>query len=341
MATSAQTQAHPAHAEMFQLLQGAFTVGAIACLAQLGVPDLLEGEPKTADKLAEEVGADPRALYRLMRATASLGVLSEGPDGKFSQTPLSSVLRTKASPSLRAFATMHGREWHEMGWSNLAYCVKSGKQALEKTYGMPIFEYFTQNKEEGELFNRAMSDLSSIDAPAIAAGYSFEHIQSIVDVGGGHGLLLATILQRNPHMRGILYDLEHVIEGAKTGPLQPVLDRCTLASGDMFASVPHGVDAYIMKHILHDWPDDICVKILKACRKGVNAGGKLLAVDNVIQPGNDFAPGKFLDLQMLIFPGGRERTEKEFRELFAEAGWRLTRVIPLPVPESIVEGVPA
>jgi hypothetical protein len=326
---------------MFQLLQGAFIVGSIACLAQLGVPDRLEAGPKSADDLAREIEADPGALYRLMRATASLGVLSEGADGRFSQTPLSSVLRTNAKPSLRAFAILHGREWHEMGWSNLAYCVKTGKQALEKIYGMTIFEYFTQNREEWELFNRAMSDLSSMDAPATAEGYSFEHIHSIVDVGGGHGLLLATILERNPHMRGILYDLDHVLEGAKSGPLQPLLDRCTFASGDMFSSVPCGVDTYIMKHILHDWPDELCVKILQGCRKGVNAGGKLLVVDNVIQAGNDFAPGKFLDLQMLIFPGGRERTEKEFRDLFAAAGWRLTRIIPLPVPESIVEGVPA
>ena len=340
MATTVQAQAPPAHAEMFQLLQGAFIVGSIACLAELGVPDLLDAGSKSADELARQVGADPRSLYRLMRATASLGVLSEGSDGKFSQTPLSSVLRTNAKPSLRAFATMHGREWHEMGWSNLAYCVKTGKQALEKIYGMSIFEYFTQNKEQGELFNQAMSDLSSMDAPAVAQGYSFEHIQSIVDVGGGHGLLLATILERNPHMKGILYDLEHVIEGAKSGPLKPMSDRCKFASGDMFKCVPPTADAYIMKHIIHDWPDDVCVQILKACRKGVNAGGKLLVVDNVIQPGNDFAPGKLLDLQMLIFPGGRERTEKEFREIFATAGWRLTRVIPLCVPESIVEAVP-
>jgi O-methyltransferase domain len=142
-------------------------------------------------------------------------------------------------------------------------------------------------------------------------------------------------------MNGTLYDMPHVVAGAKDGPLKPVMERCTLASGDMFCSVPAGADAYIMKHIIHDWPDDICVKILKACRKGVNSGGKLLAVDNVIQPGNDFAVGKFMDLQMLIFPGGRERTEKQFRDLFAAAGWQLSRVIPTGVPESIVEGVPA
>ncbi len=340
-ATTPQAQTPPAHVGMFQLLNGAFITGAISCLAQLGVPDLVEAGEKSAEELAAQLGADPRALYRLMRATASVGVLSEGPEGKFSQTPLSAVLRSNTTPSLRAFAMMHGREWHEMGWSHLEYCVRTGKQALEKIYGMSIFQYFQQNPEESQLFNQAMSDLSSVDAPAVADAYSFERIHSIVDVAGGHGSLLAAILSRNPHMKGTLYDLAHVTEGAKNGLLKPLMDRCTLASGDMFSSVPAGADAYIMKHIIHDWPDDPCMKILRACRNGVKAGGKLLVVDSVIQPGNEFAPGKFLDLQMLIFPGGRERTEKEFRELFAASGWRLTRVIPTGVPVSIVEGVPA
>jgi 16S rRNA G1207 methylase RsmC len=162
-----------------------------------------------------------------------------------------------------------------------------------------------------------------------------------VDVGGGHGFLLATILERNPQMKGTLYDEPHVVEGARNGPLKPVMERCTLASGDMFSSVPVGADAYIMKHIIHDWPDELCIKILKACRKGANPGGKLLVVDDVIRPGNDFYPGKFLDLQMLIFPGGKERTEKQFRELFAAGDWKLNRVVPTANPICIVEGIPA
>ncbi len=340
-ATTAKGQAPPAHAGMFQLLNGVFVAGAISCLARLGVPDLVEHGPKSADELAKLIGADPRALYRLMRATASVGVLSEGSDGKFSETPLSAVLRSNANSSLRAFAIIHGREWHGLGWSQLGYCVRTGKQALDKIYGVPIFQFFEEHPEEAQLFNQAMSDLTTIDGPAVADAYSFGEIHSIVDVGGGHGLLLATILARNPHLKGTLYEVPHVVAGAKDGPLKPVMERCTLACGDMFSSVPAGADAYIMKHIIHDWPDEVCIKILKACRKGVNPGGKLLVVDNVIQPGNDFAPGKFLDLQMLIFPGGCERTEKQFRELFAAAGWRLSRIIPTAVPDSIVEGVSA
>jgi hypothetical protein len=153
--------------------------------------------------------------------------------------------------------------------------------------------------------------------------------------------MLETILTRNPHLKGTLYDMASVVADAENGALKPLMGRCTIASGDMFAEVPAGADAYIMKHIMHDWPDDVCVKILKACRKAVNPGGKLLVVDHVIQPGNDFSPGKFLDIQMLIFPGGRERSEKQFSELFAAAGWKLSRVIPTRTPESIVEGVPA
>ena len=326
---------------MLQLLNGAHVAGAVSCLAQLGIPDLVEAGPRSAEDLATEIGVQPQALYRLMRATACVGVLSEGPDGRFSETSMSAVLRKNANPSLRGLAIMGGREWHGRGWSYLEYCVRTGKQAIDRIYGMPIFEYLKQHPEEAQIFDETMTGLSTIDGPAVADAYAFDGIRSIVDVAGGHGFLLATILARNPQMRGTLYDAPHVVEGAKNGPLRPLMERCTFVSGDMFSSMPAGSDAYIMKHIIHDWPDDLCIKILKACRKNVSAGGKLLVVDNVIQPGNDFSPGKFLDLQMLIFPGGRERTEREFRELFAAAGWRLSRVVPTAVAESIVEGIPA
>jgi O-methyltransferase domain len=336
-----QPQTPPTHVGILQIMTGIHVAGAVSCLAQLGIPDLVEAAPKSAEELAKQIGADPLALYRLMRATASAGVLAEGPDGKFSQTPLSAVLRSNTTPSLRAFAIMSGREWHGQGWSHLKYCVRTGKQALDQIYGAHIFEFLKQHPEEAGIFNDAMTELSMIDSPAVAEAYNFEGIRSIVDVAGGHGLLLATILKRNPHLRGTLYEVPHVVEGATNGPLTSVMDRCTLACGDMFSSVPAGADAYIMKHIIHDWPDDLCLQILKACRKGVNPGGKLLVVDSVIQPGNDFSPAKFLDLQMLIFPGGCERTQEQFRELFAAAGWKLTRIIPTVASDSIVEGVPA
>lgn len=333
---TAQPQTPQAH-----VMNGGHVAGAVACLAQLGIPDLVDSVPKSAEELASQIGADPQALYRLMRATASVGVLAEGPDGKFSQTPMSTVLRSNATPSLRSFAIMGGREWHARGWSQLEYCVRTGKQALEKIYGAHIFDFLKQHPAEGQIFHDAMTELSMIDGPAVAEAYDFEGIHSIVDVAGGHGFLLATILERNPHVRGMLYEVPHVVEGAANGPLKPLMERCTLASGDMFSSVPAGADAYVMKHIIHDWPDDLCIQLLKACRKGVNSGGRLLVIDSVIQPGNDFSSGKFLDLQMLIFPGGCERTEKQFRDLLAAAGWQLRRIIPTAAADSIVEGVPA
>ncbi len=337
----AQPQNLPAHARILQLMNGAHVAGAVSCLAQLGIPDLVDSAAKSADELASQIGANPQALYRLMRASASVGVLCEGPEGKFSQTPMSAVLRRDAKPSLRAFATMAGRDWHGRGWSHLEYCVRTGKQALDHIYGTHVFEFLKQHPAEGQIFNDAMTELSMIDGPAVADAYNFEGIHSIVDIAGGHGFLLATILERNPHLRGTLYEAPHVVEGAASGPLKPMMERCTLASGDMFSSVPADADAYILKHIIHDWPDDLCIQLLKACRKGVNPGGKLLVVDNVIHPGNDFSSGKFLDLQMLIFPSGCERTEKQFCNLFADSGWQLSRIIPTAASDSIVEGVPA
>ncbi len=331
----------PPHVGLMQIFSGGMIAGAVSALARLGIPDLLDSGPKSADELARQAGAQPGPLYRLMRATASVGVLAEGPDGKFSQTPMSAALRGTGPVSLRGWAMMQSQEWHMRGWEHLEYCVRTGKQAIEKIYGKAPFELFGEKPEAAAIFNHAMTDLSRLDSPAVVEAYSFEGIASIVDVGGGHGLLLATILQANPSLKGTLYEIASVIEGAKSGPLKPVMDRCTLVSGDMFTSIPAGADAYIMKHILHDWPDDPCLKILKGCRKGVNPGGKLLVVDNVIQPGNGFDPAKFLDLEMLIFPGGHERSEPQFRDLFAAAGWRVSRIVPTPGGGSIVEGVPA
>ena len=326
---------------MFGLLSGPYVAGALACLAQFGIPDLVADGPKSPEELSKKLAVQPRALYRLMRATACVGVLAEAPDGRFSETPLSAVLRNDANPSLRALAIMGGREWHGFGWSHLADSVRTGRPAMELTRGTPIFEFLEKNPEEAAIFDEAMTALSMMDAPAVAAAYSFAGVKSIVDVAGGMGLLLATILKQNPNLRGTLCDLAHVIERAKSGPLAGVIDRCAFLTCDIFVSVPAGADMYMMKHIIHDWPDEECVKILKACRRAVNAGGKLLVIDNVIKPGNDFFPGKFLDLQMLIFPGGRERTEQEFSELFQASGWKLTRVIPLSVPNSVIEGVPS
>ena len=337
------TQGHsvPPEDVLMQLLAGGKVALAVGCVTRLGIPDLVHGGPRSAEDLAGHIGAHAGALYRLMRMTASVGVLSEGADGRFAETPMSDMLRRDAPRSLRAWAVMCSESWVVRGWENLEHSVRTGETVMEKVTGKPAFEFFGSSPEAGAIFNDAMTSLSAMESPAIASAYAFEGIRTVCDVAGGHGLLLATILQRHAHLTGTLYDLPGVVKGVPEGPLKPVLSRCTTASGDMFESVPQGLDAYIMKHIIHDWPDHLCVKILKGCRQGINPGGKLLVADFVIPPGNDCVSGKVLDLEMLLFPGGMERTEKQFRDLFAAAGWRLSRVIPTTAEISIVEGVPA
>src|SRR5258708_36549785 len=194
----AKPQPLPAHVGVLQLMNGISVGGAVSCLAQLGIRDLVESAPKSPEELATQCGVGHKALHRLMRATASVGVLAEAPDGKFSQTPMSAVLRSKATPSLRAFAIMGGREWHGRGWSHLEYCVRTGKQALDQIYGAPIFEFLKQHPAEAQIFNDAMTELSMIDGPAVTEAYNFEGICSIVDIGGGPGLLVARLPDMHP-----------------------------------------------------------------------------------------------------------------------------------------------
>jgi hypothetical protein len=338
---STAPQAVPPFAQILQMVVGGWISSAVAALARLGVADHMDATPRSAEEIAPKVGARPELLYRLMRATASVGILSETPDRRFVQTPLSAALRSDAMPCMREFAMFNCEEWHVRGWQQLSETIRTGERPVEKIYGMPLFEFFQKNPAEAAIFNKAMTDLSMVDAPAVADAYDFSGIGSITDVAGGHGLLLATILQRNPHLMGTLYDLPQVMDGVAGGPTEPVKDRIQFVAGSMFESVPAGSDVYMMKYIIHDWPDEKCVEILKACRANVKAGGKLLVIDMVTPGPNEFHFSKIADLEMMLFPSGKERTEVEFRELFAAAGWTLTRVIPTTSHVSIVEGVPA
>ena len=340
-AMSATPQELPPFAQILQMVTSGWISAAVASLAELGVADHVDRTPRSSEEIAAKVGAKPDALYRLMRATASVGVLSETSDKRFVETPLSAALRSDAVPCTREFAMFNSADWHVRGWQHLAETIRTGDRPLEKIYGMPLFEYLDKNPADGGVFNRAMTNLSMLDAPAVADAYDFSGIGHLTDVGGGQGLLLATILERNPHLKGTLYDLPQVMDGVAGGPTEPVKDRIQFVAGSMFESVPAGSDAYMMKYIIHDWPDETCVKLLKSCRANVNAGGKLLVIDMVMSGPNEFHFSKIADLEMMLFPSGKERTEAEFRELFEAAGWKLTRVIPTASHVSIVEGVPA
>jgi hypothetical protein len=208
---------------------------------------------------------------------------------------------------------------------------------------MPVFEYFAQNRELGEIFNDAMTGFSAGVAPAAIEAYDFSGINVLVDVAGGHGMLLTSILRHYATMRGILFDLPHVAAGARAMADEAgVANRLTIESGDFFKAVPAGGDAYIMKHIIHDWDDDRAALILGNIRTALagKPNGRVILLEAIIRPGNEPDFGKLIDLEMLMMPGGRERSEAEFVGLFERAGFELTRVVPTRSPLSVIEAKP-
>jgi hypothetical protein len=218
---------------------------------------------------------------------------------------------------------------------------KNGAPAWKATHGEDVFEWFAKNPEASEIFNGCMSELSAGAAPAIVEAYDFSGIDTLADIAGGHGFLLSQILRANPNMRGILFDMEHVVAGAgDTLRSFGVEDRVETVSGDFFSEVP-AADAYIMKHIIHDWDDERAIRIMKTIHRAMKQDGKLLLSEMVIPEGNDPHPGKMLDLEMLTSPGGVERTEAEYANLFERSGFRLNRIVPTRSPHSIIEAVKA
>lgn len=329
----------PPDAILMQMLFGAQMQRSICLAARLGIPDLLSDQSQTAEELAAKTNTHAPSLYRFLRTLASIGVFAKNADGKFALTPISQLLRSDVPNSVRDFAVMMGEDWMWNAWGELHYSVQTGGAAHEKVQGIGSFEYFQKNAEAGKVFNAAMTNFTrAIVAPFVEA-YDFSGINKLVDVAGGHGLLLAGVLKANPHLRGLLFDLPFVIEGA--GQLlehEGVSDRVELVSGSFFESVPAGADAYMMKHIIHDWDDESSIRILKNIRSAMNERGKVLIVEMVVPEGNDAHPSKALDVLMLVMEGGEERTKDEYEKLLAASGLRLTRVIPTKSPYSVVEG---
>lgn len=331
----------PPHAQLMSILMGRVTSAAVSALASLGVPGHLASGPKTTEELAHLAGARPDLLGRLMRTTESVGVLARTEDGRWQQTSLSEPLCPGASPCLLDFATMIIDDLHNSGFGTLDETVRTGQPAPERVLGMPYFEFLSKNPADSEHFNRAMTEFSIVDSPLVVDAYDFTGINSLTDIAGGRGLLLSAILERYPAMQGTLYEIPHVLEGLADDLNATVAPRMQLTGGNMFENVPPGADAYIMKHIIHDWPDDMCIRLLSNCRAGIREGGKLLVVDAVVPADDSFSPAKLMDLAMMLLVGGKERTEEEFRALFAASGWRLNRIVPTPSPMAIIEGVPA
>ncbi len=312
----------------------------VSVASRLGIADLLKDGAKTSDELAKSTGTDAGALYRLLRGLASVGVFAEIEGHRFELTAMADCLRSDSEFSMKAYAVWGGSECWWRPWENAYEAVKTGKSVFKLTLGMEIFEYFGQHPELADIFNTFMNERIVPIAKAVCAAYDFSKAKKVVDVGGGGGLMLATILKENPHLSGVVQDLPSVIasEGhiiEKVG----VAERCKLVSKSFFDDVATGGDIYILSAIIHDWDDESCIKILRNCHKKIHDSGKLLLVESVIEKGNRRQFGKLTDLNMMVLAGGKERTVEEFQKLLLASGFEMKRVIPTVTDMCIVESV--
>ena len=315
---------------------------ALYVVAKLGIADLLESGPRNVSQLAAATETSERGLYRVLRSLAAVGIFRETDPKVFELTPYADALRSDAPNSFRNGAIFMGEEWVWKVMGQMLYSVQTGNAAWAHVHGSDVFDYMSDNPGHFEIFNRAMTDMSVSAAPSIVDAYDFSPFKTIVDIAGGHGYLLSQVLKANPELRGVLFDLEPVIAGVGVILEQEgVTDRVERVAGNFFESIPSGADAYMMKHIIHDWNDELSIKILRNIAAAMNARAKLLIVEMVVPEGNEPHFSKVMDLGMLVFPGGVERTREEYYTLLADAGLRLDRIIPTHTSLSILEAVKA
>jgi O-methyltransferase domain/Dimerisation domain len=325
---------------VFQLATGYVVSTALQAAAQLRLADRLGGGPRSAAELAAECGMNEDALYRVLRALASVGVFEEVAPRTFALNPAAALLRSDVPGSLYDMVRWICSPFHMRVYSEAMHSVKTGESAVKKATGVEVFDYFARDQELSRVFNNAMTAFSQMVVPAALEAYDFSGIRVLVDVAGGHGGVLTGVLERHPAMRGILCDLDHVIAGARQRMAAiGMQERVECVTADIFAAVPEGGDAYLMKHIIHDWDDARAGLILRNIRKVLPKNGRVILLECVLAPANAPDFGKILDLEMLMMPGGRERTADEFRALFAANGYELTKIVPTKSPLSVIEAV--
>jgi hypothetical protein len=330
--------APPPQAAIMGFVSSIWAAQAVASFAKLGIADLLAKGPKNATELAAASGTNPDALYRLLRGVASVNVLAANPDGRFSLTPVGECLRKDVPGSMRSMIIAELAPGHWLPWGHLDDAVRTGQPSAPAVLGMTIWDHYKKNAEEGAHFAAAMSGLSAMAMQAVMAAYSFAGARKVVDVGGSLGVFLTAVLQQEPAARGVLYDLPQVVEGAQAA-LQAagVAERVERIGGSFFESVPKGGDVYLIKHILHDWSDDECVKILQNVREAMLPDGRVVVVEMPIESGGPPSPAPLLDLNMLVMLTGKERTTAEYGELFARAGLKLAGITRTPSPFAVLE----
>ena len=322
-----------------QVALGYIVSAALNVALELGIADRLANGPRSSADLAKDAAVTEDGLYRVLRALASAGVFEEQPGRTFALNLPAAMLK-RGPASLYDLGLWMTNPFHFRVYAETLHSVKTGQPAAEKVTGMPVFEYFVRDARLSDVFNNAMTSWSGPTVAAALKAYDFSGIDVLVDVAGGHGHVLTSVLRQYPAMRGILFDLDHVIAGAS--PLIQAAGmgaRVETMSGDFFKAVPSGGDAYIMKNIIHDWDDDKAIAILRNIftALGRRRDGRVVLLEAVIPPGNQPDFGKLIDIEMLLMPGGRERTRDEFASLFKRAGFELARIVPTESPLSVIE----
>ena len=339
MRETGDSKINPQPPALFRMATGYWLSQAIYVAAKLGLADLLKDGPKSCSALAAATGVDRQSLFRLMRALSSAGVFAHMQNDCFALSSAGEGLQSNVPGSLRAIVLTIG-EIHYQAWGDLLHSIQTGSPAFNNVFGTGLFEYLQRDAEAADTFNRGMTDVSSMLVYAVLMAYDFSQISSIVDIGGGQGKLLRCIVQFNPEIKGIVFDLEPAIEMAKQHLGSNACGgRCSAIAGDFFDSVPEGADAYILSGVIHDWDDDHGIRILKNCRRAMTRNGRLLLVEMVVPDADAKCFSKLLDLNMLVMTGGRERTKSEFRTLLAAAGYRLTKIVPTMAPQSVIEAL--
>jgi SAM-dependent methyltransferase len=327
--------------QLIEMAVAIWRARAIYAAAELGLADLLAEGPRGAEELAQATGMHAPSLYRLLRALAGCGVLTEIEPRKFATTPLGDALRTGAPGAARSTVLMLAGDWQWQAWHHFLDSLRTGKPGLRNAFGTNLFTYLRDNPEHGARFNEAMVGMYGAVGQAVVAAYDFSQLRSVIDLGGGTGRLLATILQSNERLRGALLELpETASEARRFFEGSGLAARCDVIDGDFFQSVPSGHDAYLLAHVLHDWTDEQALAILRNCRAAIAPDGKLLIIEAVLPEGNAPHHGKLMDLLMLTVTGGAERTAEEFAQLLAAADFQLTRIFPTSTHQSVIETVP-
>ena len=335
------TNDFPPRLVLQQMIQGFQVTQCIYVAAKLGIADLLKDGPRTSEELAQVTGTHAPSLYRVLRLLTAVDLLIEGETHSFALTPLGAYLQTGVPGSMHDTVLFYCDKPFWQAWGDLLHSAETGETSFQHFFGLSIFDFNKQHPEHATRFHNMLTEWTASVAPTVAAAYDFSVIQTLVDVGGGHGQMLASILQVHPTLHGVLFDLPYVVAGAS--PLVEtarVASRCEVIGGDAFKAVPAGYDTYLLSRVIHDWDDERAIALLTRCHQAMRPRGKVLLVERVIPTGST---AQLLvlesDVQMLVMAGGKERTEAEYRALLTAAGFELTRLLPALTPYYVIEAV--